>query len=80
MSRIKAAALYVHELRDLQGEGRHRRRGSVTAGSFPDVIRVQLRTVITIRRHAMGEAVQVLADRASLHDSSHLYPWTADRT
>ena len=41
MPRIEAAALYVHELRDLQGEGRHRRRGSVTAGSFPDVIRVQ---------------------------------------
>jgi len=44
------------------------------------VIRVQLRTVITIRRYVTREAVQVLAGKASPHHSSHLYPWTANRT
>ena len=80
MPRIKAAALYVHELRNLQRQGSHRGRGILVEFYFFDVIRVQLPTVITIRRHVMREAVQVLAGKASLHDSSHLYPWTANRT
>ncbi|ULA61239.1 MAG: hypothetical protein LZF60_310140 [Nitrospira sp.] len=78
--RIEVAALYVHELWNLQRQGRHRRRGILVAFYFFDVIRVQLPTVITIRRYVMREAVQVLAGRASLHDSSFLYPWTANRT
>ena len=80
MPRIEATALYLHELRDLQRQGGHRRRGILVAFYFCDVIRVQLPTVITIRRYVMREAIQVLAGRASLHESSPLYPWTANRT
>ena len=80
MPRIEAAALYLHELRDLQRQGGHRRRGILVEFYFSDVIRVQSPTVITIRRHVMRKAVQVLAGRASLHDSSPLYPWIANRT
>lgn len=80
MPRIETASLYVHELRNLQGKGRHRRRGILTAFSFPDVIRVQSPTVITIRRNVTREAVQVPGGKAFLHDSSHLYPWTVNRS
>ena len=80
MSRIETASLYVYELRDLQGKGCHRRRGILTTFSFPAVIRIQLPTVITIRRYVTRQAVQVLAGTASLHDSSPLYPWTANST
>ena len=54
--RIEAAALYVHELRNLQRQGRHRRRGILGQCYVPDVIRVQSSAVITIQRHAMREA------------------------
>ena len=80
MPRIEVAALYVHELRNLQRQGGHRRRGILVTFYFFNVIRVQLPTVMTIRRDVMREAVQVPAGKASLHDSSHLYPWTANRT
>jgi hypothetical protein len=80
MPRAETAALYLHELRDLQGKGRHRRRGILTAFSFTGVIRVQLRTVITIQRHVFREATQVPGGRAFLHDSSYLYLWTANRS
>ena len=50
----------MHELRYVQGQGRDRRRGKLAEFYFPDVIRVQSSTVITIRRHVMREAVHGL--------------------